>query len=156
MIKKILFVCLSGTMLTGCIGTNAVTAAVRKGNLSVVKNRWGREGVFLGLNIFWVYRVCAAADLLIFNSIEFWSGENVVNGKSALANMPMDQVHEIFGDDVHMAEVDRLNDTEARMSLGFENGDRVTFDVTRIDEDYCVSYLGQEFYRGTLQQFAAQ
>jgi len=151
MVKKALIVILAGTVLSGCMGTNAVTAKIRKGNLCVVENRWGREGIFLGLNILWVYRIGLIADLLVFNSIEFWNGESIINGRPALVNMPIEEVRKAFGEDVHMAQVERLNDTEAKMYVCFDNGDRVTFDVSRTNDEYSICYLGQEYYKGKLQ-----
>jgi hypothetical protein len=153
-----LLAAVAGSLLltTGCMGTNAVTQKVRKANLKVVENRWGREGVFLGLNILWVYRICTVADLLVFNSIEFWTGENVINGQSPLVDMPIEEVREKIGIDVNMAQIERMNDHEAKLYLGFDNGDHLSFDVLRSDEEYTVSYLGREFYRGELEHVAVQ
>lgn len=81
-------VLLSGSMLTtSCIGSFALTnklLAWNKGVGSKVVN----ELVFIGFWILPVYEVSALADLLVINSIEFWSGSNpmacgtkVIDGK---------------------------------------------------------------------------
>jgi hypothetical protein len=130
-----------------------VTQKVRKGNLSVTEHRWGREGVFLGFTVFWVYRVSTLLDLVVFNSIEFWSGENPITKQPALASLPPETVEKIFGEsDIHMAEIERINDSEAKMYLAFNNGDEMTFDVVRSDDTYTVSYQGREFYTGQITE----
>ncbi len=68
------------TSLTGCMGQMATTGLVTKFNLEVVDNRYGREGLFLLLSP--VYGIAGIADLLIINSIEFWTGTNPISGKS--------------------------------------------------------------------------
>jgi hypothetical protein len=70
---------------SACIGRFAVTGEVRKFNLEVTKDQWGREIVFLCLYIIPIYPLAGAVDLIIVNSIEFWSGENPVNGQPRLA-----------------------------------------------------------------------
>jgi hypothetical protein len=70
---------------TGCIGRMAVSGKVGEFNLTVVENRFARELVFLGLYIVMVYPIAGLSDLLIVNSIEFWSGENPVTGEARLA-----------------------------------------------------------------------
>lgn len=74
--------------MPGCIGRMALTGKVTDFNLSVTENNWGREGVFLGLHIIPVYPFAAFGDLLIVNSIEFWTGENPLSGEAALADTP--------------------------------------------------------------------
>jgi hypothetical protein len=138
---------------TGCMGHMGVTQKVKKGNLSVTENRWGREGTFLGFQVFWVYRISALLDLVVFNSIEFWTGENPVTGQSALVNIPQETVEKIFGErDIDMAQIQRVNDTEAKMFLAFTNGDKMTFDVVRTSDTYSVSYLGREFFTGQINE----
>ena len=81
MTKKLTLFALALATLTGCMGRGALGKKVMKWNLEVVEHRWAREGVFLGLWITLVYPICAILDLLIFNSIEFWTGENPINGQ---------------------------------------------------------------------------
>jgi hypothetical protein len=154
-LKKII---LSGMMVTifcGCLGTSGLGAKVKKFNLEVVEHRWAREGVFLGLQILWVYRISAVLDLLVFNSIEFWSGENPINGKSPLAEIPLEIAEKIGFQDVEKALIERMDANNAKMQINFENGDLMTFDVVRTDDSYTISYLGKEFFQGTIQDFSA-
>ena len=153
MIKKMMrttAVILTLMILSGCMGHSALTSKVLRWNLETAESRWGREGVFLGLWITLVYPICAVLDLLIFNSIEFWSGENSINGKSPVVDMPKAEVRKLGMNGVDRARVERLSETKANLYIDFTNGDSATFDVIRDDSNYSVSYLGVEFYNGTL------
>jgi hypothetical protein len=70
---------------TGCIGQFGLTAEVRKFNLEQTPERWGREILFVILYVVPVYPFAGAADLIIFNSIEFWEGKNPINGKPSVS-----------------------------------------------------------------------
>ena len=77
---------------TGCIGRMGLSGKVMKFNLSVTEDRFGREIVFLILYIIPVYPIAGFCDLIIFNSIEFWSGTNPISGQDRLAKAG-DQKH---------------------------------------------------------------
>ncbi|MCE9594322.1 MAG: DUF3332 domain-containing protein [Planctomycetes bacterium] len=62
-------------MCGSCYGPNKTWNNLHDWNGKVTDSKWGNEAVFLGLNIIPVYGVCYLADILIFNSIEFWKGE---------------------------------------------------------------------------------
>ena len=61
---------------TGCLGTNQTFEGLRDWNTEVTDNEWANEGIFLGLNIIPVYPFAYLADVIVFNSIEFWTDEN--------------------------------------------------------------------------------
>jgi hypothetical protein len=69
---------------SGCIGQFGLAGKVRQFNLEVSHDRWGREIVFVVLNVIPVYGFANFADIIIFNSIEFWSGKNPINGKPSV------------------------------------------------------------------------
>jgi hypothetical protein len=150
MMIKIVAGIMSVMMLGGCMGRNALVGKVMKWNLETADSRWGREGVFVGLWITLVYPICAVLDLLIFNSIEFWSGENNLNGKSPVVDMPKEEVQKLGLNGVDSARVERLTETKANLYIDFSNGDSATFDVIRTDSSYSVSYMGVEFYNGAV------
>ena len=87
--KLLAAIAISITLLCmpGCLGRMALSGKVGKFNLEVTESKWGREGVFLGLYFIPVYPFAAFADLMIFNSIEFWTGENPLSGESALVDI---------------------------------------------------------------------
>ncbi|MCH2177011.1 MAG: DUF3332 domain-containing protein [Lentisphaeria bacterium] len=157
MLKKIYLkksiLCLTAlvTLASGCMGHNGLSTRLLKWNLTVVEHRWAREGVFLALWITLIYPICGILDLLIFNSIEFWTGKNnLLGGKPAIVDMPMSQVEKMGFHQVKSAQVERLSSTEAKLYLDFKNGDIMTLDVIREDMDYYVYYKGVEFYKGTI------
>lgn len=78
-------------MMQSCIGSFALFNKVKNWN-EHVGDKFVNEIVFVAMWILPVYELCFAADLLILNSIEFWSGNNpalasadvkVVDGKDA-------------------------------------------------------------------------
>jgi hypothetical protein len=137
--------------LTGCMGHNGLTAKALKFNLTTTEDRWAREFMFVGMFVVLIYPICTILDLFIFNSIEFWSGENPINGKSPLVDIPMSEVHKMGMTQVVRAQVERVDEKLALLHLDFSDGDKVTFDVVRDDFTYTVSYLGVEYYHGKLK-----
>lgn len=65
-----------GLFVGGCYGPFYLTRKVWKFNGEVSDNKWVVEVAFLVMNIVPVYQVAGLADSLIFNSIEFWTGNN--------------------------------------------------------------------------------
>lgn len=75
---KVALVCLIGsTMLTmpSCIGSFSLTNRLLGWNQNV-GNKFLNELVFFAFWVLPVYEVTGLADLLVLNSIEFWSGSN--------------------------------------------------------------------------------
>lgn len=69
-------IALCGAMLnTSCIGSFALTNKLLTWNKGV-SNKFVNELVFFAFWVLPVYEVCALADILVINSIEFWSGSN--------------------------------------------------------------------------------
>jgi hypothetical protein len=137
---------------TGCIGNFGLGQNVKKVNLSITENRNGREGIYI-VSVIFVNGIAFLLDVVIFNSIEFWTNENPLTGQPALVNVPRARLAKIFGEGApDTAQIQRVNDTEAKMFLAFHNGDKMTFDVIRTDDTYTVSYLGRKFYSGTINQ----
>jgi Domain of unknown function (DUF3332) len=145
---------LSGSVSTGCMGTAGLSGKLKKFNLEATENRWGREGIFFVLNVVWIYRICTILDLFIFNSIEFWSGTNPLNGKSPMVDVPMSEVEKIGFHDLERAQVELVSENAAKLHLDFLNGDRMAFDVLREHDDYTVSYLGRVFFEGKVEPAA--
>lgn len=75
---------LSAVSFQSCIGSFSLTNKVLNWNRNV-SNKFVNELVFFAFWVLPVYEVTAAADLLIINSIEFWSG-----------NIPMESNNQII------------------------------------------------------------
>lgn len=69
--------CIAGAslMFSSCIGSFSLTNKVMAWNRNI-GNKFVNELVFFAFWILPVYEVTALADVLVINSIEFWSGEN--------------------------------------------------------------------------------
>lgn len=83
--KKIILsvaICLCGCFLfNSCIGSFALTNRVLDWNKQV-GSKFVNELVFFAFWILPVYEVTALADVLVINSIEFWSGNNPVSAST--------------------------------------------------------------------------
>jgi hypothetical protein len=64
-------------LFSSCIGSFALFNKVKTWNQGV-GNKFVNELVFVALHIIPVYGIVYLADVLVINSIEFWSGENPV------------------------------------------------------------------------------
>lgn len=67
--------------LTGCYGPFRLTTKLHNWNGQVSQKKFVNELVFLGLCILPAYEICLLGDGLIFNSIEFWGGNNPISMK---------------------------------------------------------------------------
>ena len=63
----------------GCYGPFNLTQQVHHWNGTVVENNWAQEGIYLLVNIILLYPLAALGDTIIFNSIEFWGGDNPIS-----------------------------------------------------------------------------
>ncbi len=77
----------AGMLGTSCIGKFQLTKNLLAWNNSI-SSKFVNELVFIGLCIVPIYEISALADILVINSIEFWSGSNplamgtrVIDGK---------------------------------------------------------------------------
>lgn len=71
--------------LSSCIGSFALTNKVLSWN-NQVGNKFVNELVFFAFWILPVYEVTGIADLLVINSIEFWSGNNPLTASTKTVN----------------------------------------------------------------------
>ena len=76
---RILTMALLAVMLSGCFGSMNATSRLKTWNREI-ENRWAGEGMYILLRIPYtgVYGLFSLTDLLILNSIEFWSGKHPV------------------------------------------------------------------------------
>lgn len=65
-----------GTLSSGCYGPFHLTRNLHHWNGQAVENQWGKEGLYLLLTP--IYGLTIIGDSLIFNSIQFWGGENPI------------------------------------------------------------------------------
>lgn len=65
-------------LFTSCIGSFTAFTSLRDWNESVTDNQFGNELIFIALWVVPVYQIATLGDLLIFNAIEFWGGDNPI------------------------------------------------------------------------------
>lgn len=65
-------------LFNSCLGSYSAFNNLRDWNEDVTNNKFVNNFIFWGLNIIPVYGLFFAGDTLIFNVIEFWSGDNPV------------------------------------------------------------------------------
>ena len=74
--------------VSGCYGPFNLTRRLYRWNGQASNEKWGKEIVFLVLALTPVYSLTTLADAIVFNSLEFWTGNNPVdppgNGRSSL------------------------------------------------------------------------
>ncbi|MCM1348690.1 MAG: DUF3332 domain-containing protein [Firmicutes bacterium] len=76
--------CVGSLLFSSCIGSFALTNKLLSWN-NQVGNKFVNELVFVAFWILPVYEVSALADILVINSIEFWSGSNpVAQGRTVI------------------------------------------------------------------------
>jgi hypothetical protein len=64
---------------TSCLGPNNAHDSVRNWNAELSDQDWLNELVFIGFHIIPVYGVAYLADVLVLNTVGYWTGENPVN-----------------------------------------------------------------------------
>lgn len=64
---------------TSCIGPNNAYNSVASWNSRLTDSKWVNELVWLGGHIVPVYSFCMLGDLIVFNSVEFWTGKNLIS-----------------------------------------------------------------------------
>ncbi len=94
--KKVLIIALlavSAPSLTGCYGPFRLTSKLHNWNGQISNKKFVNELSFIGLAVIQAYSVCMLADGLIFNSIEFWGGNNPISMKEGEVEI-QDVIHD--------------------------------------------------------------
>ena len=82
--KKILASASAAALLTGCLGQNALFDTVQDWNSTASNNKFVNQGISF---VFWwvpVYGLSLLGDIIIFNSIEFWTGTDGLGNEAEL------------------------------------------------------------------------
>ena len=77
--KAIAAAILASTLSAGCLGPNHLHDNLRNWNATATDMNWLNEIIFLVLTIIPVYGICMFADVLIFNTVDYWGGENPID-----------------------------------------------------------------------------
>ena len=72
--KALVAAVLSVGLFSSCLGPNKLFNDLHDWNMKVTENRWGNEAIFVVLNVIPVYGFAYLADIIVMNSIDWWSG----------------------------------------------------------------------------------
>jgi len=79
-LKKLapLALCLGlGLGSTSCLGPDTLYSGIKNWNAEISEQDWINETLFIGMHILPVYQLALFGDIVIFNTIEYWSGDSV-------------------------------------------------------------------------------
>ncbi len=151
--------------LTACMGQMGLTQMTTGVNLKAVDNRYARAGIYFVAAP--VYGLTATADVLVFNTIEFWSGENILNEKSPVVDMEVDSWGKInqympeettespltmMGKPVKSTELKAANEQVLQIEITFEDGSNAMAKVAREDKLFSFYIDEQLIAQGTKQE----
>lgn len=138
-----LVIALSGSVLmSSCIGSFTLTNKLLSWNKQV-SNKFVNELVFFAFWVLPVYEVAALADIVVINSIEFWSGENpMASGKKIIEGNDGRYIVEADKDgytitsenDKSVVRLD-FNKEDKSWSVTLPSGDSFEF-MTFVDENH--------------------
>lgn len=74
--KALITAVLSLGLFSSCLGPNKYWNKLHDWNMAANENRWVNEGIFVVFTIIPVYSITYLADIVVFNSIEWWSGKD--------------------------------------------------------------------------------
>lgn len=98
--KLMLPVLVSGSvMLSGCLGQNALFNTVQDWNATATEEKFVNQGISFAFWILPVYGLTLLADMVILNSVEFWTGTNPVNNKRAKVAGSSERVSDGLGNE---------------------------------------------------------
>lgn len=153
--KFLVFGLSSSILLTSCIGSFSAFNGLREWNESATDNKFANEVIFIALWVIPVYQIASLADLVVFNSIEFWDGTNpiamnegdletkIVKGKkntyAITATKNKFHIEVIHGK--HLGAVTALvyNEFESSWSVIKENGKKIK--LTSLNKGLRVAHL---------------
>lgn len=98
--KLMLPMLISGSvMLSGCLGQNALFNTVQDWNATVTNEKFVNQGISF---VFWivpVYGLTLLADIVILNSVEFWTGSNPMTNEGAKVTGTTERVVDGLGNE---------------------------------------------------------
>lgn len=144
-----------GSLLcSSCIGSFGLWTGLRDWNQGV-GNKFVNEVVFCAFHIIPIYEVCYLADLLVLNSIEFWSGSNPTAQAGAIQRVKGENGDYVVRTNADGYTITKVGEEDHPLHLVY-NGmtrswnavtDSETYEVFTMNEDGTISFRQQD---GTL------
>ncbi|HAT8551469.1 TPA: DUF3332 domain-containing protein [Vibrio vulnificus] len=169
-ITKVVALSVAAMALSGCVGSNAVTGYVMGFNLKAVDNRYARGG--LNMLLAPVYGVAIAADYIVFNSLEFWTGKNPLNGKPHIFDTKMDTYIDVNHQldkslttapiapltnnrIIEQGMMQQIDENTVQMDITYNNGEKATLTGVR-EGDFVTYYIdGEVVVQTSMDELAA-
>lgn len=169
-ITKVVALSVAAMALSGCVGSNAVTGYVMGFNLKAVDNRYARGG--LNMLLAPVYGVAIAADYIVFNSLEFWTGKNPLNGKPHIFDTKMDTYIDVNHQldkslttapiapltnnrIIEQGMMQQIDENTVQMDITYNNGEKATLVGVR-EGDFVTYYIdGEVVAQTSMDELAA-
>lgn len=169
-ITKVVAFSVAAMALSGCVGSNAVTGYVMGFNLKAVDNRYARGG--LNMLLAPVYGVAIAADYIVFNSLEFWTGKNPLNGKPHIFDTKMDTYIDVNHQldkslttapiapltnnrIIEQGMMQQIDENTVQMDITYNNGEKATLTGVR-EGDFVTYYIdGEVVAQTSMDELAA-
>jgi hypothetical protein len=121
-------------LFSGCYGSFRLLTSVHEWNGSVSDNQFVQELVFLGLVILPVYSLSSLIDVLILNTVEFWTGSNPLSMKEGEEEIKIVKVD---------GEKYKVRATKNQFEINPENGSQITLNYEPTEASWYVSKNGQ-------------
>ncbi|PWY34090.1 DUF3332 domain-containing protein [Vibrio vulnificus] len=169
-ITKVVALSVAAMALSGCVGSNAVTGYVMGFNLKAVDNRYARGG--LNMLLAPVYGVAIAADYIVFNSLEFWTGKKPLNGKPHIFDTKMDTYIDVNHQldkslttapiapltnnrIIEQGMMQQIDENTVQMDITYNNGEKATLTGVR-EGDFVTYYIdGEVVAQTSMDELAA-
>ncbi|EJL6389382.1 DUF3332 domain-containing protein [Vibrio vulnificus] len=169
-ITKVVALSVAAMALSGCVGSNAVTGYVMGFNLKAVDNRYARGG--LNMLLAPVYGVAIAADYIVFNSLEFWTGKNPLNGKPHIFDTKMDTYIDVNHQldkslttapiapltnnrIIEQGMMQQIDENTVQMDITYNDGEKATLTGVR-EGDFVTYYIdGEVVAQTSMDELAA-
>lgn len=66
-------------LCSSCLGPNRLWNQLHDWNKDFSEERWANEGIFVALHVLPLYPLAYLGDIVVFNSVEWWGGDPMVN-----------------------------------------------------------------------------
>jgi hypothetical protein len=79
-----------GLASSSCLGTDNLYRGLKNWNAGLSGEDWVNELVFVGMVIIPIYPIVLLGDVLIFNTIEYWTGDNPITSPAEFPGFTKD------------------------------------------------------------------
>ena len=75
---------------TSCLGPDPAYNSIKNWNATVTSQDWINEGIFLVFTVVPVYHLALLGDILIFNTVGYWSGNYIISEPGPVPGFKME------------------------------------------------------------------